>query len=60
MKKRKENVSSKLYLSEIYHMTSLLFSGKHYVIKIMCNNTLASRRNVIDNVLVKDTFSCSF
>ena len=40
-------------------MTSLLVSGLRRVIKSYdhtCNNTLARRRNVIDNVLVKMRF----
>ena len=44
-----------------YHMTSLLFSGQRHVIKTYdhtCNNTLARRRNVIDNVRVSYAFSC--
>ena len=44
----------------IYHMKSLLFSGKRDVIKNRmtptCNNTLALMRNVIDNVHVNNAF----
>ena len=43
----------------VYHMTSLLLSGRRHIIKSydhMCNNTLARIRNVIDYARVKNAF----